>query len=275
MQAIPVFIVSLKSATDRRAALKSHLAPLGIEYEWFDAIRGDELSPQYRQEVNPAGNMSPGQLGCYLSHIHIYERIIAQEIPVALVLEDDTVLHPSVGGLVKTGCLNLDFDYCFLGSDDRGDAGFVFYDAATPVPLSDQHMAYPLSAGPFCTHAYCITLEGAKKRVSCAYPARSAIDHYHYLPYKPRLRAAVPMLAFVNELSAVQSMSSLNWSGLQSTVRKHWWYYPLRDVLTLKMIRKWLALQQAEVPHPGQWKSFQSAFRVPPKSRVKGSASVR
>ncbi|MBK1682247.1 hypothetical protein CKO18_01520 [Rhodoferax fermentans] len=262
MQVVPVFVVSLKTASDRRAALKSHLDDLGIQFEWIDAIRGDALSPQYRQEVNPTGNMSPGQLGCYLSHIHIYERIIEQALPVALVLEDDTVLHPSVKNLVATGCQHLEFDYCFLGSDDRGDAGFVFYNAATPAPLSKAHLSYPLSSGPFCTHAYLITLEGAKKRLACAYPARSAIDHYHHLPYTPRLMAVVPMLAFVNELSAVQSMSSLNWSGLQTMARKYWWYYPLRDVLKLKGLKKWLACRHTRFPHPGQWRPFESAFRV-------------
>jgi len=269
LQVVPVFVVSLKSAIDRRATLKSHLDSLGIQFEWFDAIRGDELSPPYRQEVNPAGNMSSGQLGCYLSHVHIYERIIAQALPVALILEDDTVLHPSVTTLLQTGCQQLDFDYCFLGSDDRGDAGFVFYDAATPIPLSEPHVAYPLSTGPFCTHAYCITLEGAKKRVACAYPARSAIDHYHHLPYTPRMMAVVPMLAFVNELSAVQSMSSLNWNGLQTMARRRWWYYPLRDVLKLKAFKKWLALRHAKPPHPGQWRTLESAFKVVPNHRLK------
>ena len=271
MQVVPVFVVSLKNATARRAALKSHLGALGIEFEWFDAIRGDELGPQYRQEVNPGGNMSPGQLGCYLSHIHIYERIIEQKLPVALVLEDDAVLHPSVKDLVATGCQHLEFDYCFLGSDDRGDDGFVFYNAATPVPLGKAHLSYPLSAGPFCTHAYFITRQGAQKRLACAYPARSAIDHYHHLPYPPRFMAVVPMQAFVHELSAQQSMSSLNWSGLQTVARKHWWYYPLRDVLKLKVLKKWLARRHTRIPHPGQWRSFPSAFRVVRQSTLNRS----
>ncbi|APW45077.1 glycosyltransferase family 25 protein [Rhodoferax antarcticus] len=271
---MPVFVVSLKTATDRRAALKSHLDDLGIRFEWFDAIRGDQLSLPYRQQVNPVGNMSPGQLGCYLSHIHIYEQIIAQALPVALILEDDAVLHPSVKNLIETGCLNLDFDYCFLGSDDCGDAGYVYYDAAKPSRLSTQHMAFPLSSGPFCLHAYCITLEGAKKRVACAYPLRRPIDHYHDLPYRPRMMTVVPMVAFVNELSAVQSMSSLNWSGLQTRARKYRWYYPLRDLLKLKFVRKLIALQRTPFPHPGQWRALESAFKVVRKSRLKNVADA-
>lgn len=262
MQALPVFVISLATAIDRRACMRSHLDALGLQYEIIDAVRGDALSQPYRQEVNPARNMSDGQIGCYLSHIHIYERLIEQQIPVALILEDDTVLHPSVKAIVNSGCLTLDFDYCFLGSDDAGDAGYVFYDSATPTPMSSRHLAYPLSAGPYCLNAYLITLEGARKRVTCAYPARSAIDHYVYLPYQPRYLAVIPMVAFVNELSAVQSMSSLNWVGLQKTARKYWWYYPLRDFLKFNALKKWWGLRRANLPDPGQWQPFQSAFRV-------------
>ncbi len=242
--------------------MRSQLNAMGIHYEIIDAVRGDALNRTYRQQINPAGNMSSGQIGCYLSHIQIYERLIDQQIPVALVLEDDTVLLPTVTSILENQSMTLDFDYCFLGSDDAGDAGYIFYNSADPTPLSHHHLAYPLSAGPYCLNAYLITLEGARKRVAHAYPARSAIDHYFYLPYQPRFMAVVPMVAFVNELSTVQSMSSLHWSGLQTIARKYWWYYPLRDVLKLKVLKKWLALRHAKLPHPGQWRTFESAFKV-------------
>jgi len=274
LQTLPVYVISLKDAVERRSLITQHLNALGIEHEIVDAVRGDALSREYLQEINPARNMSPGQIGCYLSHIRLYERIVAQQTPVALVLEDDTVLHANIMSLVTDGCQSLEFDYCFLGSDDSGDAGYVFYDSAAPMPLSKQLTAYPMSSGPFCTHAYLITLEGATKRLACAYPAHRAIDHYYDLPYKPRLLAVVPMLAFVNELSAVQSMSSLNWSGLQKLIRKYWWYYPLRDALKLKALWKWRALKRAQLPHPGRWTSFRSAFRVVRKSTLTRSADA-
>ncbi|HEY8908426.1 MAG TPA: glycosyltransferase family 25 protein [Rhodoferax sp.] len=271
MQTLPVYVISLKDAFERRALIKKHLHTLGIEHEIIDAVNGEALSPEYLREVNPTQNLSPGQIGCYLSHIQVYERLIAQGTSVALILEDDTVLHPSVRKFIEYGCQSLDFDYCFVGSDDAGDAGYVYYDSSKPTLLSSQFLTYPLSSGPFCLHAYLITLEGAKKRVSCAYPARSAIDHYQYLPYKPRFMALIPMLAFVNELSAVQSMSSLNWSGLQTKARKHWWYYPMRDLMTLKMLRKLIALRRTEFPILGRWKSFASSFKVVRQSHLKNA----
>lgn len=268
MQTLPVYIVSLKGAAARQARLTAHLHSLGIAHEFVEATRGDALDPQTLEDINPSRNLSPAQIGCYLSHIHLYDRIIQQGTPVALILEDDTVLHHSAAALVRDGCLSLDFDYCFLGCDDSGDSGYVFYDAANLKQLTQQHRAFSLSSGPYCTNAYLITLDGAKKRVACAYPARSPIDHYRYLPYTPNFCATLPALAFVNELSAAQSMSSVNWSGLQKVARKYWWYYPLRDILKLRQLRKFFALRSAPFAATGRWKHFVSAFRVVRNSRL-------
>lgn len=268
MEKIPVYVISLESARERRALMTEHLRDLGIDYELIDAVKGSSLDSNYRQSLNPNGNMSHGELGCYLSHIRIYERMIEQKISVALVLEDDTVMHHSVKVLIESGCQSLDFDYCFLGSEDRGDEGYVFYDSEASVKLTGQHSAYLLSSGPYCTNAYLITLDGAKKRMACAFPARTAIDHYRFLPYRPRFRAIVPMLAFVNEQSAEGALSSVSWNGLQKRLRAYWWFYALRDLLKLKGPRKLFCLFRTKFPHPGRWQSFESGLRVVRRSRI-------
>ena len=268
MQKIPVYVISLESARERRALIKAHLDGLKIEYELINAVDGAKLDPGYRESVNPAKNMSPGALGCYLSHLHVYEHIIQNHISVALILEDDTVLHYSVKTLVENGCQNLDFDYCFLGSEDRGDEGYVLYDAGSAVELGSGFNAYLLSSGPYCLNAYLLTLQGAKKRIACAFPARTVIDHYHFLPYRPRFRAIIPMLAFLNEQTAVESLSSATWTISQKQLHKYWWFYPLRDLVKLKSLRKLLSLKRSKFPCAGRWQPFSSAFRVVPRNRL-------
>ena len=271
MQSIPVFIVSLKEATERRVILREHLQGLEIDFEFIEATRGSALDHAYRKVINPAANMSPQALGCYLSHINIYERILRENIPVALILEDDTVLHYSVKTLLDWGCQTLNFDYCFLLTEDHGDEGYVFYNTENSVDLTSEHKGYQLSTGPYCLNAYLITLQGAKNRMSCAFPARAPIDHYHYLPFRPRFFAIFPTLAYMNEQSAVDSMTSMNWSGLQKIARKYWWYYPLRDVVKFRALKKLLAMWQVKLPNHGRWRSFESGVKVvPPKRYAKG-----
>jgi glycosyl transferase family 25 len=259
-------VISLESARERRTLIKEHLGALGIQYRLFDAVDGNKLDPDYREQVNPNKNMSPGTLGCYLSHIRVYEHIIATETAVALVLEDDTVLSYRVKALLDKGCQSLDFDYCFLGSADFGDEGFVFYDVDSALELGSGLKAYLLSSGPYCLNAYLITLQGAKKRIACAMPARTAIDHYHFLPYRPRFRAIVPMLAFLSGQTAIKSLASETWTISQKQLHRFWWFYPLRDLVKLKSIRKMLSLKGRKFPSAGNWRSFASAFRVVPRN---------
>jgi glycosyl transferase family 25 len=265
MQRIPVYVVSLERARQRRALLKAHLGALKIDYELIDAVEGAKLDPSQIEKMNPNGNLSPAALGCYLSHIRVYERIVETQTSVALVLEDDTVLSHGVKELLENGCQSLDFDYCFLGSADYGDEGFVFYDADSAQEMGGGFKAYLLSSGPYCLNAYLITLQGAKKRIACALPARTAIDHYHFLPYRPRFRAIIPMLAFLSEQTAIQSMASETWTISQKRLHRYWWFYPLRDFAKLKSFRKWLSRRRGNFTHASRWQSFSSAFRVAPR----------
>ena len=266
MQQIPVYVISLARASERRQLITRHLDGLGFEYTMIDAVEGAKLSDEYMQTVNPNRNMSPGVLGCYLSHIQVYERIVADQTPVALILEDDTVVDSKVKALLEHGSESLDFDYCFLGSDDRGDEGDVFYDADSGIALGVGLDAYVLSSGPYCTNAYLVTLGGAKKRLDCAFPARTAIDHYHFLPYRPRFRAVIPLIAFLNEQHAAGSLSSGAWTLNQEWLHQYWWFYPLRDLLKLRRVRKGLSLKRGKFPHAGRWRPFASAFKVARRS---------
>lgn len=262
MQKIPVWVVSLADATERRTVISEHLNSLEIEFSFLNAVRGSEVNPEIRLKLNPRQNMSNGALGCYMSHISIYEKMCKAEIPVALILEDDARLNHRIKALLEGGLQTKAFDYCFLGCDDLGVEGYIYYDTGSAVELGANINAYELSSGPYCTHAYLITLEGAKKRLASAYPATGPIDHYHALPYRPDFRAVVPALAYVNELSAVDSMSSLAWSSLQVRLRKHWWYYDVRDLLKMKPLRKWLAGRALSPAKFGRWRGVLSGFRV-------------
>jgi glycosyl transferase, family 25 len=262
MGKIPVYVISRERAHERRRQISAHLDELKIDYEIVDAVEGLALSRDDRAKFNPAQNLLPGSIGCYLSHLQMYERIVAGRIPVALILEDDAVLTSQVRTLVEHGCENLDFDFCFLGTHDQGDQGFVFYDADSGVGLGNGLAGYVLSSGPYCHHAYLVTLAGAQKRLECALPTRTPIDHYRFLPYRPRFRAVIPMIAFLNEQHAVASVSSVGWSAAQKWLYRFEWFYPLRDLLKLTAFYKWLSRRTQEFPYASRWRSFSSGMRV-------------
>ena len=240
---IPTFVVSLARAQNRRQQICQHLREFGIDFRLIDAVDGRTLPPEeVARIVEPGRQMHPGAIGCYLSHLEIYRQMLAEKLPLALVLEDDARLSPRCADFLRAVRPSTGFDYCFLDSDDHNDRGPVYFDRDDAIELAPGYRAHRLSAGPQTTHAYMITLEGARKRLEHAYPLRKAIDLYDHLPYPIVFRAVVaPKLAWVSEHSLVSftskkadSAESLSFGWL----RRYPAFYKLRDLVRLKQWRR-------------------------------------
>lgn len=98
----PVFIISLKDAHQRREAILRQCNEYGIAIEIIDAVDGrNGLPPELEHKVDRTAayellghEMSDGEFACALSHQSIYERILQDNLPGAIVLEDDALLSP-------------------------------------------------------------------------------------------------------------------------------------------------------------------------------------
>jgi len=84
------FYINLDRSMDRRAAIESRLAALGVAqaYSRFAAIDGHGMS-------GPAGRLSPGALGCFASHVRVLQQAVGAGTHVH-VLEDDVLLAPEL-----------------------------------------------------------------------------------------------------------------------------------------------------------------------------------
>lgn len=95
-------VINLARASERLARISAHLASLGITPERVDAVDGSVLTPRdiraaadrLRFHLLHTRRLQPAELGCALSHRRVYEQLIADGTPRALILEDDAVLHP-------------------------------------------------------------------------------------------------------------------------------------------------------------------------------------
>lgn len=268
---VPVFVVSLARATERRERICAHLSDLGITYRLMDAIDGRTLSDdEVARVVKPGLRIHRGAIGCYLSHVEIYRRMIADDLPVALVLEDDARLDPRCIAMLASLQRWDTFDYCFLDSDDHNAQGPIYYDRTDRAELAPGISAYRLSAGPRTTHAYMITRPAAERRLAHAFPITKPIDRYEDLPYEIVFRAVVtPKLAWVNEHSLVsftsgrsEEAASLSFRAL----RRYPMFYRVRDLLRLKGLRRSLKVRDLVaqgVLAPGrQWAPLPSGREI-------------
>lgn len=270
-QAIPVFAISLARATERRRGLERHLRRLSVSFECVDAVDGQRLALPDLARVAPDCGIPRGQVGCCLSHFGIYERIVAERIPVACIMEDDGRLRASAVKLLRRGCASLDFDICLLDSDDRNDEGVVCFDADSGVRLARGVRAYTLSAGPHCLHAYLITAAAAEKRLKYAYPIRETIDCYEHLPIPLHFRAVLPRAAFVSVLSrASEALERVTTGKLPLFAFRRWpEFYWLRDQLSGRASerREELRLKQARGDLTGgrRWRPLPAGREIMPE----------
>lgn len=96
----PIFVLSLPSAKTRRADIAEQFDRLGLDFEFLEAVDGRQgLPADLEPMVDRPGTvaltgygMSDGEYACALSHQQAYARIIDQNLPGAIILEDDAIL---------------------------------------------------------------------------------------------------------------------------------------------------------------------------------------
>ena len=94
-----ILVINLARSTSRWESISARLDALGLEYQCVDAVDGKSCAPKIlEQHYSPEINrktwhrpLTPGEIGCYLSHIDCWERIVDSQLDFALILEDDAV----------------------------------------------------------------------------------------------------------------------------------------------------------------------------------------
>ena len=111
------FVISLPTSEDRRENCMQSCKSAGLNPEWFEAINGREVMARYEagdpqlqgkidlkdkvtldlgfgRKVTIAEKLSAGELGCALSHLSVYHKMVEENIELALILEDDCKIEP-------------------------------------------------------------------------------------------------------------------------------------------------------------------------------------
>lgn len=175
---IPVWIINLKRDTERLQFMQEQMQRLRIDYRVIEAVDGrsladDEKAPYSRTiALRDFGReLTPGEIGCALTHIRLWKLMIEEGISEVLVLEDDVHI-----GIVLIEVLKhrerLPQDYQHIN----------FSTNARQVPfgkfLNDIYRASKHAERPYLTSAYLITKTGAQKLLDLVSPLYMPIDNF-------------------------------------------------------------------------------------------------
>jgi glycosyl transferase family 25 len=98
-----VYVISAKDNHERRAYMEKVLSDLDVQFKFFDAVMGKNLSNAEIDKVydeegaknykTSRRRLSKAEIGCALSHISIYKKIIEENLNNALIFEDDIITN--------------------------------------------------------------------------------------------------------------------------------------------------------------------------------------
>jgi glycosyl transferase family 25 len=171
-------VINLDRSPQRWQRVSAQLHALGLAYERLPAVDARAFTPEQQAQLDVPGfhrlhGMEPlgGELGCYLSHVKVMQRLLASPAQYALVLEDDvTVTERLPAALAGLLAHPQRWDMVKLSAVHSG----------TPQPVLQvapgQQLAVMLSR---CTgsSAYLVNRRAAQAYVQGLLPMRLPYDH--------------------------------------------------------------------------------------------------
>ncbi|CRK88475.1 CLUMA_CG002249, isoform A [Clunio marinus] len=100
-----IYMINLKRRSERRVKMEQSFKELGIDYTYLEAVDGKTLTdevliqkginllPEYADPYHKRP-MTMGEIGCFLSHHTIWQKMIEKGQEEVLVLEDDIKFEP-------------------------------------------------------------------------------------------------------------------------------------------------------------------------------------
>lgn len=173
-----VLVINLDDEPGRFRSISSQLESLGLSCRRVAAVDGSRLSKAERDAAySPALNartyykeLSPGEIGAYLSHIEAWSTIVDDGLEHAVILEDDAVVDTSFPELGQLLARLRDWDYLKL-TGPRGNKRI-----RDAVPLGARHRLVRYDKVPTGAYAQVVSRRGAQRLLASSRPFGRPVD---------------------------------------------------------------------------------------------------
>lgn len=180
-----VYVISLPRHHERRALISNQLNSLGFKFDFIDGVDGTKLDSETLKNTdlefcqkNFGHSMNNSEIGCALSHIKVYKKIIENKLDSAIILEDDAFLLSSLPKILNAAlnkCPNFELLYLF-----HGKAKSWPIKSKLPDGYILAKYRYPSKTSKRCiigAVGYVLSHSGAKRLLEMAHPIRMPADY--------------------------------------------------------------------------------------------------
>lgn len=211
------FVINLEKDIVRRNNMQQLLSKHNINFEFIDAVYGknipkDELYKYYDENKAKREAIGRGltisEIGCAMSHLKAYQTIISQDLPYALILEDDILIVPefkdTLDGIESVLKQSNFLDVILLGGDN------FWYTKWGATSIYHKHSIVKTHHDVWYTYSYIITQEIARKMIDKITPIFTVIDHWDYYNRKGwcNVYAVVPNIVIPSSDSLLSNIEN-------------------------------------------------------------------
>jgi len=218
---LQVFVISLERSTERRGRVEEQLNQTGIQWQFLNAVDGYAL-PSMPSSYKPSKvkrlqgyELTPGEVGCFLSHIKAWELCIQNHV-TTLVFEDDFLVGKNLEAVIDD----------LLSIADQWNLVRLSGIYETKHQSLQKRSTYELVKNlsePCGTAAYMIQPAAAKILLEHSADIYEPVDHYleHYLKHRLHCLAAKPYpIGLAHTKSTITDRPGrLPVKGLRKTIR--------------------------------------------------------
>ena len=188
-QKTSIFIINLEKDIQRREHMKLLCKEYKLKYHFVKAIDGAELDKNTVVKVcdqkacirSIDRELTINEIGCALSHLSIYNKMIDENIENALIFEDDILIEQAALVSLMDSLYKLpnDWELVLLGNH-QGIA--KDYETQSSIwskkKISNTHKLLRPIKLAYGAHGYLINLRGAKKLAKELQIIKQPLDHY-------------------------------------------------------------------------------------------------
>jgi glycosyl transferase family 25 len=176
-----IFVINLEQEAERRKEMRRQLDALGAAFEFVAAVDGRSLSAVELAENYDTAKakrerevMTLPEIGCALSHLAVYRKVVAENLPGALILEDDAKLSGDTLTVANRLSALIPPDEArvvLLNHVPR-------YLRRSRMPLTATHSLVQPHSLCWCAHGYFVTRTAAARLLDKLHPVWITIDHW-------------------------------------------------------------------------------------------------
>jgi len=219
------YVINLDRSPGRLTAVTENLRKEGLAFERIQAVDGAQLSRLVRMDNATrlcANFCTDGQIGCGMSHMKAWRKLLEDEVDVAIIMEDDVKLVDGFKSRLELAWRDVpnDFDLvyvgCLVGCDSNGNdgvmshlfAGFPFTQKGNVwKKVSDRVFIPKFALG---LHCYVVSRAGAMKLLELMDGKVSGHVDFQIQDHADKLKmyALNPALAFQIQKQSVSTIAT-------------------------------------------------------------------